>query len=347
MHAVRTKDEAVLGQDMLTVEQQKRSIRLLHILRQTFAGHDKSSLILQNYVEGAASYQQSGFVALRLLSKEFCLKSRSECLYFRSQLANQTVKAPTIPEIVRKIESEQHKYSKLLSSLDPDVQSQGLELQEADLVMVLLSSLDPDVQSQGLELQEADLVMVLLRSLPERCRSYCLLHGDSDSFEDLKRVALKYEVQQRLWSEGPGTKLNPFKPDGKGKDGDEKGASKGKGKAKAKGGKEKGKGKGKTVAEVANGEGDSVDLTGNQEWTEPEAEAHVSSVLQQLNEIVEVVRRDWIPPAQDEFVVTREAGFQVRMTELEHRVASDLNEMLGKEVPGSVNLLRGSQVNGV
>ena len=158
MHAVRTKDEAVLGQDMLTVEQQKRSIRLLHILRQTFAGHDKSSLILQNYVEGAASYQQSGFVALRLLSKEFCLKSRSECLYFRSQLANQTVKAPTIPEIVRKIESEQHKYSKLLSSLDPDVQSQGLEL------------------------QEADLVMVLLRSLPEKCRSYCLLHGDSDSF---------------------------------------------------------------------------------------------------------------------------------------------------------------------
>ena len=57
--------------------------------------------------------------------------------------------------------------------------------------------------------------------------------------------------------------------------------------------------------------------------------------------------RNWIPPAQDEFVVTREAGFQVRMTELEHRIASDLTEMLGKEVPGSVNLLRGSQVNGV
>ena len=49
-HAVRTRDEAVLGQDRLTVEQQKRSIRLLHILRQTFAGRDKSSLILQNYV---------------------------------------------------------------------------------------------------------------------------------------------------------------------------------------------------------------------------------------------------------------------------------------------------------
>ncbi|CAE7839740.1 unnamed protein product [Symbiodinium sp. CCMP2592] len=381
MHAVRTKDEGVLGQDRLTVEQQKRSIRLLHILRQTFAGHDKSSLILQNYVEGAASYQQSGFVALRLLAKEFCLKSRFECLYFRAQLANQTVRAPTIPEIVRKIESEQHKYSKLLNSLDSDVHSQGLEL------------------------QEADLVMVLLRSLPERCRSYCLLHGDSDSFEDLKRVALKYEVQQRVWSEGPGTKLSPFKGDEKGKGGDEKGTPKGrggkkgkrdrsksasrggakgnkdvecwncgkkghlsrdcwapakknqgkdapntkgdgkpspKGKAKAKGGKDKGKGKGRSVAEVAPGEGEDVDLIGNQEWTEPESEALVSSVMQ----IVEEARRDWIPPAQDEFVVTRETDFKVRMAELEHRIASDLSEMLGKDMPGSVKLLKGSQMNG-
>ncbi|OLP75587.1 Retrovirus-related Pol polyprotein from transposon TNT 1-94 [Symbiodinium microadriaticum] len=388
-HAVRTKDESVLAQDRLTVEQQKRSIRLLHILRQTFAGHDKSSLILQNYVEGASSYQQSGFVALRLLAKEFCLKSRSECLYFRSQLANQTVKAPSIPEIVRKIESEQHKYVKLLNSLDADVHSQGLEL------------------------QEADLVMVLLRSLPERCRSYCLLHGDSDSFEDLKRVALKYEVQQRVWSEGPGTKLNPFQPDKKRKGGDEKGDPKGKGKkgkrgrsqsasrgsekgnkdtvcfncgkkghfardcwapkkndgkdtpdakgkdkptpkskGRPKGGKDKGKGKGKTVAEVSAADGEGVDLTGDQEWTEPEAESHVSavrvsSVLRQLNEIVDEARWDWIPPTQDEVVMTRETGFKVRMAELEHRIENDLAEMLGKEVTGSVSLLRGSPVNGV
>ena len=388
-HAVRTKDESVLAQDRLTVEQQKRSIRLLHILRQTFAGHDKSSLILQNYVEGASSYQQSGFVALRLLAKEFCLKSRSECLYFRSQLANQTVKAPSIPEIVRKIESEQHKYVKLLNSLDADVHSQGLEL------------------------QEADLVMVLLRSLPERCRSYCLLHGDSDSFEDLKRVALKYEVQQRVWSEGPGTKLNPFQPDKKGKGGDEKGDPKGKGKkgkrgrsqsasrgtdkhnkdtvcfncgkkghfardcwapkkndgketpdakgkdkptrkskGRPKGGKDKGKGKGKTVAEVSAADGEGVDLTGDQEWTEPEAESHVSavrvsSVLRQLNEIVDEARWDWIPPAQDEVVMTPETGFKVRMAELEHRIEDGLAEMLGKEVTGSVSLLRGAPVNGV
>ena len=33
---------------------------------------------------------------------------------------------------MRKIESEQHKYLKLLSSLDPDAQLQGLELQDSD-----------------------------------------------------------------------------------------------------------------------------------------------------------------------------------------------------------------------
>ena len=70
--------------------------------------------------------------------------------------------------------------------------------------------------------------MVLLRSLPEKCRSYCLLHGGSNSFEDLKRVALKFEVQRRVWSEGVGNKLNPFQPNPKGKGGDEKGKGKGK-----------------------------------------------------------------------------------------------------------------------
>ena len=40
------------------------------------------------------------------------------------------------------------------------------------------------------------MVMVLLRSLREKRRSYCLLHGDSDSFEDLKRVALNLKCNK-------------------------------------------------------------------------------------------------------------------------------------------------------
>ena len=73
----------------------------------------------------------------------------------------------------------------------------------------------------------------------------------------------------------------------------------------------------------------------------------VSSVLRQLNEIVDEARWDWIPPTQDEVVMTLETGFKVRMAELEHRIENDLAEMLGKEVTGSVSLLRGSPVNGV
>ena len=343
-HAVRTRDEAVLGQDRLTVEQQKRSIRLLHILRQTFAGHDKSSLILQNYVEGEQPYQQSGFVALRLLAKEFCLKSPSECLYFRGQLTNQTVKAPSIPEIVRKIESEQHKYSKLLSSLDPDVQSQGLEL------------------------QEADMVMVLLRSLPEKCRSYCLLHGDSDSFEDLKRVALKFEVQQRVWSEGVRGKLSPFQPNPKGKGGDEKGKGKGKKepRARTQSASKGAKATKDTVCYNCNKKGhfardcwaskrgkdakdppDGGNLTGDQEWAEAEGESQVRSVLQQLQGIVDETRQDWIPQVEDSITWTRETSVTVRLAELDYQIRNDLEGMLGQEGPSTVNLLRGSQENGV
>ena len=370
MHAVKIQEESRLKQDRLTVGQQKRSTRLMHILRQTFANHEKSSLILQTYVESESTYQQSGFVALRLLAKEFCLKSRAECLFFRSQLVNQTVKAPSIPEIIRKIEHELNKYTKLLNSLDPDVHAGGLQI------------------------QEADSVMVLLRSLPDRCRSHCLLHGDSESFEDLKRVALKFEVQQRVWSEAPGTKLQPFrdpnegkgnegKPKGKGKEQkgkreSSKGAGKrassqnkkdvecyvcgGKGhyardcwykegdsgkkpnspnakaKAKAKGDpkkkpekgkpKGKGKGKGKTVAEVSQeGESSDYQLTGG-EWNEPESEARVESVLQPLEELLDEVRKEWIPRSTDEIDWSWEVETRVRIAELEHRISTDLSQML-------------------
>ena len=73
---------------------------------------------------------------LRFSGKEFCLKSRSECLYFRGQLTNLTVKAPSIPEIVRKIESEQHKYSKLLMSSLIRCSVTRIGTAEADIVMV-------------------------------------------------------------------------------------------------------------------------------------------------------------------------------------------------------------------
>ena len=43
------------------------------ILRQTFASHEKSSLILQTYVESEGTYQQSGFVGGEEISRAKCL----------------------------------------------------------------------------------------------------------------------------------------------------------------------------------------------------------------------------------------------------------------------------------
>ena len=61
----------------------------------------------------------------------------------------------------------------------------------------------------------------------------------------------------------------------------------------------KGKGKGKTVAEVVANDSKGFNLTDDQEWGEPEGEAQVRSVLQQLQGIVDEARQDWIPQAED------------------------------------------------
>ena len=50
---------------------------------------------------------------------------------------------------------------------------------------------------------------------------------------------------------------------------------------------------------MSTSEGEGIDLTGDQEWTEPEAESHVSSVLRQLNEIVDEAELDSTSPQDD------------------------------------------------
>ena len=84
--------------------QQLRSARLLAILTQAFAEYPRAHKILQAYSEGIGmdgSFQAvrgtSGFEALRLLAKEFSLRSRAEAAFFRSEFMSKTFKAQSGP----------------------------------------------------------------------------------------------------------------------------------------------------------------------------------------------------------------------------------------------------------
>ena len=84
--------------------QQLRSARLLAILTQAFAEYPRAHMILQAYSEGIGmdgSFQAvrgtSGFEALRLLAKEFSLRSRAEAAFFRSEFMSKTFKAQSGP----------------------------------------------------------------------------------------------------------------------------------------------------------------------------------------------------------------------------------------------------------
>ena len=176
--------------------QQLRSARLLAILTQAFAEYPRAHMILQAYSEGIGmdgSFQAvrgtSGFEALRLLAKEFSLRSRAEAAFFRSEFMSKTFKAqsgPTqISDLVRQMDVGLSKYRKLIDTLP----------QHCD--------------KTGLDLQQVDLTLMLLRSLPSDVKNYVVLHASGEGYTDYRTAALKFERQQRLFQElGAGSGRN-------------------------------------------------------------------------------------------------------------------------------------------
>ena len=63
------------------------------------------------------------------------------------------------------------------------------------------------------------------------------------------------------------------------------------------------------------------------EWNEPESEARVESVLRPLEDLLDEVRKDWIPRSPDEVDWSWEVETRVRIAELEHRISTDLSQM--------------------
>ena len=137
--------------------QQLCSARLLAIPTQAFAEYPRAHMILQAYSEGIGmdgSFQAvrgtSGFEALRLIAKEFSLRSRAEAAFFRSEFMSKTVKAQSglqISDLVRQMDVGLSKYRKLIDTLPQHCDKTGLDLQQVDLTLMLLRSLPSDVKN--------------------------------------------------------------------------------------------------------------------------------------------------------------------------------------------------------
>ena len=184
--AIRHPEELHMGG--LKPAQQVRASRLLAMLQQIFTPYPRASMLLQAYVEGIGvdgifveHRGTSGFEALRLLGKEFSLRTRAEAAFFRAEVLKKTYKAENtatqISDVVRRMDVDLSRYRKLVGTLP------------------LTATKD------GLDVASADLTLILLRSLPGECRAYCMLHAKDETFQELRAAALRFESQQRLFLE--------------------------------------------------------------------------------------------------------------------------------------------------
>ena len=80
------KESEPLGWRRLNSSQITRSVRLLSILKMCFDSHPRANLVIKNYEESRGYHRCCGFECLRLISKEFAIKTRTELLFFRNQL---------------------------------------------------------------------------------------------------------------------------------------------------------------------------------------------------------------------------------------------------------------------
>ena len=53
----------------------------------------------------------------------------------------------------------------------------------------------------GLQLTDADLLLVLMKSLPETVKSYTIHHSTGDTYASYRQAACKWESQQRMFLE--------------------------------------------------------------------------------------------------------------------------------------------------
>ena len=183
----------------LSEAQQARSRRLMSILKAAFHDNPRCVALVNAFSEGVALHgvgsvdrmivavnqQANGFELLRQLTLEFSLRSRSEALSLRTQIAGrsfvlaatQTSPSSLVSDTIRKIDYEAARFSRLLGTLPMQVDTTGLKL------------------------ADSDMLVVLLKSLPETVKNYVLHHSSADNYEAYRNAAMRWEEQQRLFSD--------------------------------------------------------------------------------------------------------------------------------------------------
>ena len=63
----------------------------------------------------------------------------------------------------------------------------------------LLVTLPSHMDRQGLSIGDGDMLVILLRSMPEEAKKYVLHHSTGDTCHVARMAALKFEQQQRLF----------------------------------------------------------------------------------------------------------------------------------------------------
>ena len=194
----------------LSGAQQARSRRLMSILKAAFHDNPRCVALVNTFSEGVALHgvgssdrvavavnqQANGFELLRQLTLEFSLRSRSEALSLRTQIAGksfvlaatQTSPSSLVSDTIRRIDYEAARFSRLLGTLPMQVDTTGLKL------------------------ADSDMLVVLLKSLPETVKNYVLHHSGADNYESYRNAAMRWEEQQRLFSDfgtaGPSKRLS-------------------------------------------------------------------------------------------------------------------------------------------
>ena len=173
----------------LTPGQQARSAKLFALLRTAFASYPRVDALIRAFEAGAPIHNSPmkpfgscGFELLRVLGLEFSVRTRTEAICLRSEVMKKDFRVDSrgthiVSDLLRAMAVETSRYDKLISTLRPTVSRTDLML------------------------NELDQALILIRNLPADARQYVLLHDQDDGLTALREAGLKYERQQRLYSE--------------------------------------------------------------------------------------------------------------------------------------------------